>query len=83
MRLTSLQHRKIANLLRQKAAKQPPNRAQRMHQLAAVHLGLARAQEESPSLAPAARHPRNLRPPSGQRCIPRLVIPDSGGSTID
>jgi len=55
MLLTSLQHRGIAKLLRQKAAKLPAamkNRANRMRQSAGLHMALARAQDNNPALAP-------------------------------
>jgi hypothetical protein len=55
MRLTSLQHRNIAKALRQKAAKLPKDKseeAKRLQRNASLHLGLARAQDQDPSLTP-------------------------------
>jgi len=76
MLLTSLQHRGIAKHLRQKAAALPgeqPHRADRMRRSARVHLGLARAQENDPSYAPAAKSAKNSVPPS-QQLKPSLVL---------
>jgi hypothetical protein len=55
MLLTSAQHRGIAKILRQKAAKLPAamkDRANRMRQSADLHTALARAQDNNPALAP-------------------------------
>lgn len=62
MLLTSLQHRKIAQLLRQKAANLPGDqkgKANDMRGMAYIHLALARAQEGNPELAPAAKVIKN------------------------
>ena len=74
MILTSMQHRKRAKLLRQKAPTLPPEKTVLANQLADLHLGLARAQEGDPSHAPAAKNPNNQKPPSGRPPKPRLVI---------
>jgi hypothetical protein len=73
---TSLQHRKAAKLLRQKAAKLPlmeKVKVSRMQQSAELHLGLARAQERNPYLAPAAKNPNNQKPPNERPSKPKLV----------
>ena len=76
MLLTSLQHRKIAKHLRQKAAgphAEQKNTANRMRSSADVHLALARAQENEPQLAPAAKSSKNSVPPL-QQLKPALVL---------
>lgn len=60
MRLTSSNHRGIAKHLRQQAAKLPKAAGARLHKNASLHLGLARAQESNPELAP-----NQSSPPSG------------------
>ena len=55
MLLTGMQHRGIAELLRQKAAKliaAMKDRANRMRRSADLHMALARAQDNNPALAP-------------------------------
>lgn len=71
MLLTSMQHRGIAKLLRQKAAMLPAamnDRANCMRQFADLHMALARAQDNNPSLAPRKqstyRQPRLSPSPS-------------------
>jgi hypothetical protein len=74
--LTSMQHRKLAKFLRESATKLPPeekDRANRMHQSASLHLGLARTQESNPSLAPAAKNLGNHEPPRERSSKPRLA----------
>jgi hypothetical protein len=66
MLLTSLQHRKIARTLRLKVEALPDDqkiKAKRMRCSADVHVGLARAQEVDPQLAPAAKVSKNTLPP--------------------
>ena len=80
MILTSMQHRKLANFLRESAAKLSPedkDRAIRMHQSASLHLGLARAQESNPNFAPAAKNFGAHKPPQVQSGKPRLIITPS------
>ena len=67
MLLTSSQHRGLARLLRQKAAKLPAamkDRANRMRMFAGVHMALARAQDNNPALAPKPQSDRNQQMPS-------------------
>jgi hypothetical protein len=71
MILTSMHHRKIAKLLRQKAAKLPHAKKILAHKSAGLHMALAL--EKSPSLAPAAKNPRNQNPPSARSSKPRLA----------
>jgi hypothetical protein len=73
MLLTGLQHRKLAKLLRQKAAKLPHKQKIRVHQAASLHMALARAQENNPSLAPAAKNLDNHNPPDRQPNRPVLL----------
>lgn len=76
MLLTSLQHRKNAESLRQKAADLPcdqKSKAKAMRSSAYIHLALARAQEGNPKLAPAAKVVRNYVRPS-QPCKPALIL---------
>ena len=58
---------KASKLLRQKAAKLPAamkDRANRMRMFAGVHMGLARAQDNNPALAPKPRSDPNQHTPS-------------------
>jgi hypothetical protein len=76
MLLTSLQHRRIAKRLWRKAALLPPmkqTQAIKMEWMACLHLGLARAQERNPSIAPAAKNPMNRFACSVHPCRPKLV----------
>ena len=79
MLLTSMQHRGIAKLLREKAAKLPAamkDRAIRMRRSAGLHIALARAQDNNPALAPKPQSDRNQQTPS-----PSLApsLPDENG----
>ena len=79
MLLTIMQHRGLAKLLRQKAAKLPAamkDRATRMRMFAGVHMALARAQDNNPALAPKPQSGRNQQTPS-----PSLApsLPDENG----
>jgi hypothetical protein len=79
MLLTSTQHRGLAKLLRQKAAKLPKamkDRANRMRMFAGVHMALARAQNNNPELAPKPRSDPKQQTPS-----PSLApsLPDENG----
>jgi hypothetical protein len=65
MLFTSLQHRKMAKLLRRNVAVLPSeqnNKANDMRRHADLHLALARAQEADPKLAPAAKNSKNSVP---------------------
>ena len=73
MILTSMQHRKMAKRLRQKAPNLTGEKKNLATKLASLHLGLARAQENDPSLAPAAKNPGKQNPPSAQLRKSRLV----------
>ena len=67
MILTSRQHRGLAKLLRQKAAKLPAamkDGANRMRQSADLHMALARAQDNNPALAPKPQSELNQQTPS-------------------
>jgi hypothetical protein len=68
-----MQHRKRAKFLRQKAPKLADVQKKLAHQMASLHLGLARAQENNPSLAPAAKNPNNQKTPRVKPSKPRLV----------
>ena len=75
MLLTGLQHRKIAKALERKAARLAPHRprAQQMKRMACLHIGLARAQESNPAIAPAAKNPLNQIAPKVRPSKPKLV----------
>ncbi len=67
MLLTSMQHRGLATLLRQKAEKLPAamkERANSMRQFADLHRALAGSQDNDPSLAPKPRSDPDQQMPS-------------------